>query len=136
MIDNLTLRIQTAESAEERRGRKMCQIICEPQRPLRFKNKDKINEKSNRRERRGTRRMENVSDNLRTSASSAVQEQRQNSYKFKPQRAQMNADGGKCVRYSANLSVLCGSKTNRNIQNHRSLRGSITKENHEGETWN
>ena len=75
MIDNLTLRIQTAESAEERRGRKMCQILCEPQRPLRFKNKDKIHEKSNRRERGGTRRM------------------------------------GKCVRYSANLSVLCGSKT-------------------------
>ncbi len=60
----------------------MCQTLCEPQRTLRSKNKDKINEKSNRRERRGTQRM------------------------------------GKCVRYSANLSVLCGSKTNRNIQNH------------------
>ena len=42
MIDNLTLRIQTAESAEERGGRKMCKILCEPQRPLRFKNKDNI----------------------------------------------------------------------------------------------
>ena len=73
MIDNITLRFQTAESAEGRRGRKMCQILCEPQRPLRFKNKDKIHEKSNRRERRGTRRMVNVSDALRNSASSAVQ---------------------------------------------------------------
>ena len=88
MIDNLTLRIQTAESTEERRGRKMCQIICEPQRPLRFKNKDKIHEKSNRRERRGTRRMVNVSDTLRTSASSAVQKLTETFKTIDPSRVQ------------------------------------------------
>jgi hypothetical protein len=52
MIGNITLRIQTAESAEERGGWKMCQILCEPQRPLRSKNKDKIHTNSNRRERK------------------------------------------------------------------------------------
>jgi len=51
----------------------MCQVLCEPQRPLRFKNKNKIHEKSNRRERRGTQRMVNVLDALRTTASSALQ---------------------------------------------------------------
>jgi len=52
----------------------MCQILCEPQRPLRLKNKnkDKIQKNSNRRERRGTQRSENVSNTLRTSAFSAV----------------------------------------------------------------
>ena len=78
--DNITLRFQTAESAEERGGwvnvsdtlRTSASSAVQEQRQYHF-------EISNRRERRGTRRIVNVSDTLRTSASSAVKKQRQNS---------------------------------------------------------
>jgi len=57
----------------------MCQILCEPQRPLRSKNKDKIQKIQTAESAEERRGWINVSDTLRTSASSAVQEQRQNS---------------------------------------------------------
>ena len=52
------------------------------------KKKDKNHEKSNRRERRGTRRMVNVSDALRTSASSAVKKLTETFKTIDPSRVQ------------------------------------------------